>query len=353
MSTTELQLSRANATPLAELRVAVVMGGTSTEREVSLVSGRSVVAALERCVLSNALADVSVIEIDPNGRWVVEGVPHDAARALSQCDAVHVFFLALHGGTGEDGSVQGLLESCGRRHTGSGVVASAICMDKAATRGLAASSGLRVAPGALIDSAGFAKHPAQEIQRVRALPDCAEGWVVKPRRGGSSVNTHLVLDANDLAQAIGQVLQTGDDALVEARIRGVEVSCGVLAARHGEARALPPIEIQHDKERFFDYEQKYSESGAKEICPPTSLDLDMQQRVAAAALKLHRLCGCAGYSRSDFIVPSSGDPVLLEINTLPGLTPRSLLPQEAAAVGITYDELCLALVECAGAVSPT
>ncbi len=337
---------------LADLRVAVVMGGTSGEREVSLVSGRSVLAALERCVLSNALANVSVIEIDSRGLWVVDGAAHDAAKSLALCRDVHVFFLALHGGAGEDGTVQGLLEASGRRHTGSGVGASAVCMDKAATRGLAASNGLCVAPAALIDSAGFAKDPTAEVQRARALPGCAEGWVVKPRRGGSSVNTHLVTDAALLERAIGLVLQGGDDALVEARIRGIEVSCGVLAARHSEARALPPIEIQHDKERFFDYQQKYSESGAKEICPATSIDDAMKQRVEAAALALHRLCGCAGYSRSDFIVPPFGEPVLLEINTLPGLTPRSLLPQEAAAVGITYDELCLALVECACDESP-
>lgn len=337
---------------LAELRVAVVMGGSSTEREVSLISGRCVLAALERCVLSNALAKVSAIEVDSKGLWVVDGVAHDAAKALGLCRDVHVFFLALHGGAGEDGTVQGLLEACGRRHTGSGVVASAICMDKAATRGLAASSGLRVAPAALIDAAGFARNPTAEVQRARALPACGAGWVVKPRRGGSSVNTHLVVDPDDLARAISQVLQSGDDALVEARISGIEVSCGVLAVRHGEERALPPIEIQHEKERFFDYEQKYSESGAKEICPASSLDESMKERVQTAALALHRLCGCAGYSRSDFIVPPSGDPVLLEINTLPGLTPRSLLPQEAAVVGITYDELCLALVECAGEVGP-
>ncbi len=352
MSITEPQLSRGKHLRLAELRVAVVMGGTSGEREVSLVSGRSVVEALERCVMSNALASVCAIEIDPRGLWVVDGAAHDAAKALVLCRDVHVFFLALHGGCGEDGSVQGLLESSGRRHTGSGVGASAVCMDKAATRGLAAAGGLCVAPGVLIDSAGFAQDQAREIQRVRALPSSAQGWVVKPRRGGSSVNTHLVTDAALLEHAIGLVLQSGDDALVESRIRGIEVSCGVLAARHSVARALPPIEIQHDKERFFDYEQKYSESGAKEICPSTSLDEAMKKRVEAAALALHRLCGCAGYSRSDFIVPPCGDPVLLEINTLPGLTPRSLLPQEAAVVGITYDELCLALIECACDESP-
>ncbi|MEO6709450.1 MAG: D-alanine--D-alanine ligase, partial [Planctomycetota bacterium] len=246
-----------------------------------------------------------------------------------------------------DGTLQGLLAAAGRRHTGSGVAASAICMDKAATRGLAQSIGIRVAPGLTIGAHAFETQPAAELERARAVALAGSAWIVKPRRGGSSVNTHLVADALELAPAIERVLASGDDALVEARILGVEVSCAVLHPPGAVARALPAIEIQPDPSRFFDYDQKYSTSGAREICPAPSLTPEQERRVREAALALHGVCGCGGYSRSDFIVPAVGDVVLLEINTLPGLTPRSLLPQEAAVVGISYDELCLWIVESA------
>jgi D-alanine-D-alanine ligase len=222
-------------------------------------------------------------------------------------------------------------------------------MDKAATRGLAQSNGLRVAAGRVISKQAFAQDRAFELERARALAQESSGWVAKPRRGGSSVNTHVVFDASRLEASIASILAAGDDALVEARIAGVEVSCGVLEQPGGSARALPCIEIQPDKGRFFDYEQKYSSEGARELCPAASLTPAQEKRLRESALFLHSLCGCAGYSRSDFIVPHSGDPVLLEINTLPGLTPRSLLPQEAAASGVSYDELCLTIVEAAGA----
>ena len=346
MNSTEQALSPRRGPSLAALRVAVLMGGASGEREVSLISGKAVALALGRRVAAAELAQVRSVELAVDGNWIVEGVAHPAARALELLHDVDVFFLGLHGGAGEDGTLQGLLASVGRCHTGSGVAASAICMDKAATRGLAAAAGLRVAPGRLIDAQAFGARREQELQRALEL-STQDAWVVKPRRGGSSVNTHLVRERCDLEVAIRGVLSSGDDALVEARISGVEVSCGVLDFAGEAPRALPPIEIQPADERFFDYQQKYSESGARELCPAPSLSGRSDARVRESALALHRLCGCAGYSRSDFIVPAQGDPVLLEINTLPGLTPRSLLPQEAAAVGIDFEAVCLGLVESA------
>lgn len=328
------------------LRVAVLMGGASGEREVSLISGRAVAQALGQRAAAGELAQVREVEIAIDGSWIVAGGVQPAARALELLHDVDVFFLGLHGGAGEDGTLQGMLAAAGRCHTGSGVGASAICMDKAATRGLAAAAGLRVAPGRVIDARSFASRREQELQRALELAT-QDAWVVKPRRGGSSVNTHLVRERLALEVAIRGVLSGGDDALVEARISGVEVSCGVLDFCGTPARALPAIEIQPAEQCFFDYQQKYSESGAREFCPAPSLSAHSEARVRESALALHRLCGCAGYSRSDFIVPAQGDPVLLEINTLPGLTPRSLLPQEAAAVGIGFEALCLGLVDSA------
>jgi D-alanine-D-alanine ligase len=344
MNTIEAVMSPERAAKLSDVRVAVLSGGTSGEREVSLISGRAVCAALRQSVAAAQLAQARELEIDAQGRWLIDGVAHSAASALHALSDIDVYFLGLHGGSGENGTIQGLLAAAGKCHTGSGVGASALCMDKAATRGLAGAAGLRLAPGHLINPRGFAAQRSVELERAVALSPHG-AWVVKPRRGGSSVNTHLVRAGEQLEAAIADVLGCGDDALVEACVVGVEVSCGVLDFAGSVARALPPIEIQPAPERFFDFQQKYSESGARELCPASSLSAHSDTQVRAAALALHHLCGCHGYSRSDFIVPPQGEPVLLEINTLPGMTPRSLLPQEAAVDGLAFEQLCLCLVE--------
>jgi D-alanine-D-alanine ligase len=275
----------------------------------------------------------------------VGGEQLDPAAALAALSDVDVFFLALHGGAGEDGTLQGLLESAGRVYTGSGVRASALCMDKLATRGLAAACGLRTAAGVAFTPDAFAREPQAWLARIAALP--GEERVVKPRCGGSSVATSLVPSGGDLQQALADVLATGDDCLVEARVEGVECSCGVLGNRGEPLRALPPIEIRPASGRFFDYQQKYAADGAREVCPVESLDAAVLGRVQARAVALYAAAGCDGYARVDFIVPADGEPVLLEANTLPGFTARSLLPQEAAVAGIDYRSLVLWVIEAA------
>lgn len=333
-------------------RVVLLSGGASGEREVSLATGRGVRAALEQPPAESAtlrVSEVRAVEIERDGRWLVGGEALDAPRAIERLGEVDVFFLCLHGGAGEDGTVQGLLASAGRRHTGSGVRASALCMDKLALRGLAREHGLRVAPGAYVDAGRWREQ--RLVERARLVSISRSGWVVKPRCGGSSVDTGVVHDLAGLEGAIERVLASGDDALVEARVVGVELSCGVLEDEQGELRALTPIEIQPRDGRFFDYEQKYSAEGAREVCPPVSVDARTLGRVRSLAARIHRLAGCSGYSRADFIVPrlgpGFGEPVLLEVNTLPGLTERSLLPQEAAVDGIDYAQLCLRILSAA------
>jgi D-alanine-D-alanine ligase len=353
-----------SAAPPREVRVAALGGGASGEREVSLATARGVRGALSEASLGGAdfdelrVLDVRAIELERDGRWSFDGRTLDAAAALDVLRDVDVFFLCLHGGAGEDGTIQGLLAAGGRRHTGSGVRASALCMDKLALRGLAREIHLRVAPGICLGARDWRADRAAEFARVLSIS--RSGWVVKPRCGGSSVNTAVVLDANALGPAIERVLEGGDEALVEARIDGVEVSCGVLEESAG-ARALQPIEIQPRQGQFFDYEQKYSAQGAREVCPAENLDARSIRRVQALAERIHRAAGCSGYSRTDFIVPRTtsssgetrlGEPVLLEVNTLPGLTERSLLPQEAAAEGIGYRELCLRILAAALRAGP-
>ncbi len=372
--------SIAEAATRRAVRVAVIGGGASGEREVSLATARGVRGALSAAPdgalheaaratalepASDATApsaeeldalrvlDVLAIELETDGRWSFDGRTLDAAAALDALRDIDVFFLCLHGGAGEDGTLQGLLSASGRRHTGSGVRASALCMDKLALRGLARECGMRVAPGVCLGAGDWRTQRPAEL--ARALSISRSGWVVKPRCGGSSVDTAIVHDAKALSLAIERVLAGGDDALVEARVDGVELSCGVLEGANG-SRALTPIEIQPRDGQFFDYEQKYSTQGAREVCPPENVDARSLRRVQALAERIHRSAGCRGYSRTDFIVPRStssagetlfGEPVLLEVNTLPGLTERSLLPQEAADAGIGYRELCLRILAAA------
>ncbi len=308
---------------------------------------------------------VEQIEIDARGRWLVEGVPMHGAAALARLGRMDVWFLALHGGRGENGTIQGLLECAGARYTGSGVAASAVCMDKLAARQVAAALGLAVPAGLLCSLDDWRAAAATVCQR--ALGMSSSGWVIKPRRGGSSVGTRVVapppgagkLEAArllecELQQAWRDMTpqlasptedreQDGDDLLIEERIEGIEVSCAVLG-QGASATALPPIEIQPRSATFFDYVEKYSDSGASEYCPVRSLDASAVESVQAASRRIHAGLGCKGYSRSDFIVRvahGAASPMYLETNTLPGMTERSLLPKEAAAAGLNFRSLCL------------
>lgn len=325
---------------LRSIEVAVLFGGASGEREVSLQSG----AEIARSLMSDdgrGPARVRQVELCEDGSWRFDGRSVGAARALEELGEVDVFFLALHGGAGEDGTLQGLFAASGRLHTGSGVAASALCMDKQASRALARELGLTVAPGLCLG-------PDEPLlpARLEELGG-ASGWAVKPRRGGSSVATFVLAPGEPLEPAVAAVRATGDDCLIEAAVAGVEVSCGVLGNPGEELRALPPIEIQPAQGRFFDYEQKYSPGGARECCPPESLTADEVAAVRTAARRFYVGAGCAGYARVDFIVPPGGAPVLLEANTLPGFTARSLLPQEALQLGLDHRDLCLFVVQAA------
>lgn len=325
--------------------VAVLMGGRSGERAVSLDSGREVARALADASLAGrGPARVEPVEIDADGCWRVDDralSPAEGVRALAGVDQ---FFLTLHGGHGEDGTIQGLLESEGRCYTGSDVAASAVAMDKAFTRELLACQGLRVARGRVVTAADWRADRAGVLDRCRRL--VSMGWVVKPRRGGSSVGVARIHDVAELEPAIETVVASGEEALVEAGLEGVELTCGVLGNRGESLRALTPLEIRPAQGRFFDYQQKYSADGAEELCPPRSVDEAMCAQVRALALAAHRELRCDGYTRSDFILPhGEREPVFLELNTSPGMTARSLLPQAAAHDGLPFPELCLAILE--------
>ena len=293
--------------------VAVLKGGWSAEREVSLVSGAAVERALE------------------TSGYRVTGV--DATRALPQALAEigpDVVFNALHGTPGEDGSVQGLLEVMGLPYTHSGVLASALAMDKPAAKRLFADAGLTCPEGRVMHRAEIAAGAAG-----------APPYVIKPLDQGSSVGVHLVFGGDNAIPPNGE-WPYGDQVLVERYIPGREVQVAVM----GE-RALGAIEIR-PKGRFYDYEAKYTD-GRADHHMPAPIHPDAYEEALEIALAAHRALGCRGVTRADLRYDdTAGEPgrfYLLEINTQPGMTPLSLVPEIAAHAGIGFEELVTWLVE--------
>ena len=326
----------------------VLYGGTSTERDVSLQTGESVLAALEGAALAGGLeAQVEAVQIVADGRWSWRDrvlSEEDCIRSLPQNSTV---FNALHGGRGEGGGVQRALEDAGINYTGSGPEASALCMNKGAARDVLMSAGLRCAPGALITALPTAPQDISELSaELWALSAEGQGCFVKPNEGGSSAGIHKVSEIQDLIPAIQHVLDSGEAALVEAAVSGVELSVGVLESGHDELIALTPVEVQPRSAGWFNVVEKYDEEkGALEACPPENVTAQTVDELKSAALTAHRKTGCHGYSRTDFIYSEDGQLVVLEVNTLPGLTPRSLLPLEAATDGMSFPELCLRILK--------
>ena len=297
-------------------RVAVLYGGMSAEREVSLSSGLQVVAALRE-----AGYDVTPIEVRDDLGAVL--------RALDpKPDAV---FNALHGRFGEDGAIQGVLDWLGVPYTHSGVRASALAMDKAAAKAIFQAAGLPVPGGRMVDIA------ALEHADPIALP-----YVIKPVNEGSSVGVEIMRPGDNRRAAVAAAWTYGPQALVEEYIPGRELTVGVMGDR---ALAVTEIASGH---LFYDYEAKYADGGSQHVIP-APVHPDIYARALDLALAAHRALGCRGATRSDFRYDdTAGEPgrlVLLEVNTQPGLTPTSLLPEQAAHCGYTFPQLCRWMVE--------
>ena len=348
------------------LRVAVLMGGPSRERDVSLASGAAVAQAL-----AARGHDVLPVTIGQDRKWalgsVLRGIEAGAAPGSSEPAGtalpalppagavarieshtgapVDVVFVALHGPFGEDGTVQGFLETLGIPFTGSAVAASALAMDKERTKEVLSHHGLRTAPWASVDRAQWDRDPEGVLRRAEAVVGFPA--VVKPPRDGSSFGVSLASDAASLRAAIETALEGGDGrVLVERRIAGTEVTCPVLGNRGGELRALPVVEIVPRDRAFFDFEAKY-QGASDEICPARVSDA-AAQAVREASITAHRVLGCDGISRSDFILePDGSAPVYLETNTVPGMTAASLCPLSARNAGMSFEELCETLVRLA------
>ncbi|WP_243364777.1 D-alanine--D-alanine ligase family protein [Fundidesulfovibrio terrae] len=294
------------------MKILLIAGGWSSEREVSLSGALQIRGALESL-------GHSVTPLDPLSQF--DSIM-DAARA-------HDFaFLNLHGSPGEDGLIQALLHAAGCPYQGSGPEASFLALNKAASKQIFRSAGLVTADWELL----VAK-PGPEWRPSFGVPA-----FFKPNTGGSSVGMSLVRDEAELPRALEAAFAEGREVLAEPALDGLEVTCAVLGHE-----ALPPILIKPKAGVFFDYQSKYVQDAAEEICP-APLPEDVLGKVRRAALKAHQVLGLSGYSRSDFIL--TGDtPVLLEVNTLPGMTATSLLPKAAAAVGLDFPALIARLIE--------
>ncbi len=306
--------------PKTGARIGVLMGGQSAEREVSLRTGQAVHQALLR-------RGYHVVPID------VGPTIADELRAQK----IELAFISLHGPGGEDGTIQGLLESLRIPYTGSGVRASAVAMHKVLTKTVLAAAKVPVPPGGVV-IAGQAK---------QSKPPRALKWpvIVKPATQGSTIGVSIVRKARDWASALRTAHQYDIEAVVEAFIPGHELTVGVLGGE-GRCEALPAVEIVAPS-GFYDFSAKYQSKGKTQYLCPAPITAKVAKTIRDLAIRAYQALGCEGAARVDFRVTPRGTPYVLEVNTVPGMTETSLLPMAAAKAGIDYERLCERILESA------
>lgn len=306
---------------MAKTRLALIAGGVSDEREISLRGAEGVAKAL-----------------DPNKYEVVRYDPAtDLARIAADADKIDVAFLLLHGVHGEDGTIQGFLDLLGIPYQGAGVLGSALAMDKNLAKVMYKLAGLPVAAWVMVE-------PADLLDSSRILKEVGLPCVVKPVRQGSSIGMSIVQKAEELPAALQLAIKHDSEVMVEAYIKGRELTASVLG--NDNPVALPLIEIIPDSRyTFFNYEAKYQPGATNEVCPAPVED-KVREKAQRYALIAHKCLQLRGYSRTDMIL--SGDELyILETNTIPGMTPTSLMPQAAAEAGIPFAELLDRLITLA------
>lgn len=346
--------------------MAVLMGGPSSEYEISIATGQNIIKALdpqkylaqpvvvtkERKWLMPPLkrfppedgykyyrrdrAYSTRIDKSSTPGFALAPRDEDEDQALSELDAggVDVVFIAMHGQFGEDGTVQGLLDSIGIPYTGSGVLASALGMDKPRTAAVFRQAGLRVPDFFVVTRSRWKANwdgIVAKAEETFGLP-----LMIKPANRGSSVGASISARRAEVDMGIDAAFLHADSVIVQRYARGTEVSCGVVE-REGKLIALPPTEIIPVGSRFFDYHAKYT-PGASEEITPARLPADAIERIQRAALSAHAAIGCCGMSRTDMIL-DDGNLFVLEINTIPGLSEASILPKQAQALGIPFPRL--------------
>ena len=306
---------------MAKLRLALIAGGVSAEREVSLRGAAGVEQALNR-------DRYEVVRYDP---------ATDLARIAADAANIDAAFILLHGVHGEDGTIQGFLDLLGIPYQGAGVLGSALAMDKNLAKVMYRLAGLPVAPWVMVEPGDL--RDSGRIESAVGLP-----CVVKPVRQGSSIGMSIVRTRDQLPAALELALRHDGEVMVEAFLKGRELTAGVLG--NSELTALPLIEIIPDSRfDFFNYEAKYQPGATREVCP-APVSETVRARAQDYALRAHRSLQLGGYSRTDMILVGE-ELYLLETNTIPGMTPTSLLPQAAAEAGLPFAALLDRLIELA------
>lgn len=292
-------------------RIGVLMGGSSSEREVSVRSGLAIYQALQELGYNSVLIDV--------GRDIVNVLKKEKVRLA---------FLALHGGMGENGAIQGMLEILGIPYTGTGILASALAMDKEASKKIFMYHRLSVPPFITVTREAF------------GIPPFPLPWVVKPATEGSSIGVSIVKEKTMLTQTLEKTFSFGRRAIIERFIEGKEVHIGILGNR-----ILGGVEVRPSLE-FYSYEAKYT-SGLTEYIIPPQLDESVYEKAKDLALQAHTALGCSGASRVDLKTDEGGTPYVLEVNTLPGMTAISLLPKIAQSAGLSFKNLIEEIIRLA------
>lgn len=293
------------------MRVGVIMGGVSSEKQVSLMTGEEMIAHLDK-----SKYEIVPIKLNDKKELVEKGRNLDIA------------LLALHGEYGEDGTIQGTLETLGVPYTGSGMLSSSICMDKNVSKKMIRYEGIQTPDWIHLSS-------MEELQ-LDEIDKMGYPLVVKPNSGGSSVGVKIVYDKDSLLSSLEEVFKWDSELVIEKYIKGEEITCSIL-----DGNLLPIISIQHTAE-FFDYHAKYDDIATIEEV--VELPATTHERVAEAAMTCYKSLKCSVYARVDMII-KDGIPYVMEVNTLPGMTQNSLLPKSAHAAGISYSKLLDIIIE--------
>jgi D-alanine-D-alanine ligase len=341
---------------MSKLRVAIICGGKSSEHEISCISANGILNAIDRSKFEPVL-----IGITKSGKWLLlpddttfitqngalPTVPESGIEVSITSQglfsggknlAIDVVFPILHGTYGEDGTIQGLFEMIGLRYVGSGVLASAVSMDKSYAKPIFAAAGLKVAPGTVVTSANF------ELPSSLKYP-----LFVKPARSGSSRGTTKVKQSSDLKAAVEVALGFDSKVIIEQAVDGKEIECAVLQSE-GKTIVSPVGEIViSSKYEFYDFQAKYLDDSMQLVFP--ELPAGVEEKIQSAALTAFNAAGCEGLARVDFFYSASGDVVINEINTMPGFTPLSVYPKLIEKIGINYQGLITTLIQTAQARS--
>lgn len=319
---------------MSRIKVGILRGGPSSEYEVSLKSGATVLKHLKE-----EHYHPYDIFISKDGTWHHSGLPIKPEQAFKKIDVV---FNALHGEYGEDGKVQQILEMHGVPYTGSDALSSALGMNKLMSKKVFIQHGLKTPLYKTLNRSSVTHEQLVHIFKSFPMPA-----VVKPVQAGSSVGVTIVQTLAELVRAVEFAFTFGDSVLIEEYIKGTEATCGVVEHFRGEPlHALMPVEIRPKSSHFFDYDAKYTEGGSEEICPG-HFSPDQKRQIEDLAKKAHHLLALRHYSRSDFIVHPRRGVYILEVNTLPGLTETSLLPKALHAGGSTISHFLHHVIQLA------